>query len=234
MRIKVQGNDECEPEYDDEIEAAPGTKDIRENDIDGEVGECADVVEQLKKEIEKLRRELDEEKVQSKSYFSRLQHLQADFENYQKMVEKNNHNAVKLANERLIVSLLPILDSFERALCDYDALLTTSNANAQTKYIEGIHARSGEFLKILECNGLKAVDALNEPFDPSKHEAIQEVEDKGRSDNMIIEELRKGYTLNGVVIRPAMVKVSRNYDDVKESKSENDNVDEYENDCRNE
>jgi molecular chaperone GrpE len=181
---------------------------------------------QFNEDLATLKRELEAEKGQTKAYFMQLQHLQADFDNYQKMVSKKNVDLVKLANERLIVSLLPLLDSFEQALCATAAATTLKNhadknqpddenaaspeqGHAQATYIEGFRSLYKEFLKILECNGVEQIEAVNVPFDPYQHEAILEVRDERRPNNTVIEELRKGYTLNGVVIRPALVKVSR-------------------------
>ncbi len=131
--------------------------------------------------------------VQLEEYKDTLQRLQAEFENYQKRVEKEKTAYVRYANEALIGELLEVLDSFEKAL----------ETKRIKRAIEPIHK---QLLQVLERHGLKEIKALGQPFDPFKHEAIMVVE--GDGDDIVVEEMQKGYMIHDKVLRPSKVKVS--------------------------
>lgn len=130
-----------------------------------------------------------------------LQRLQAEFENFKKRTEKEKRDFQGFANENLIGELLPLLDNFELAL------KSTSN---DAEFTSGMKLISNQLAQILENKGLKPIKALGQSFDPYLHEALlTEVSDK---DNIILEEMQKGYTLNGKLIRHSMVKVGKKND----------------------
>jgi molecular chaperone GrpE len=128
---------------------------------------------------------------------NQLKYLQADFENYRKYYEKEKQEIIERANEDLIKELLVVIDDFERALQSVEG----------EKDKQGLAYIYRNFLKILEKHGLKQIEALNRKFDPSLHEAVlKEVSEK--DDGTIIEEIQKGFTFKGKVLRPSKVKVS--------------------------
>lgn len=122
-----------------------------------------------------------------------LKYLQADFDNYRKKFDREREDIVKFANESLVKDLLPILDDFEAAL--------------KTDKSKGLSALFSKILKVLESSGLHSIDALGKEFDPHLHEAILRAKSPAH-EGTIIDELRKGYSLKGKVIRPSGVKVS--------------------------
>lgn len=131
-----------------------------------------------------------------------LKRVQADFENYKKHAEKERQETIKFASKQLIANFLPILDTF-------DAALKTSND-------DGIKLIYSQLWQMLEAQGLKPIEALNQKFDPFKHEALlKEISDA--PENTVLEEFQKGYTFNGSVIRCSKVKVS-----VKETTNKNE------------
>ncbi len=152
---------------------------------------------QLKEDIKRLRSDLKEKARLAEERLNQLKYLQADFDNYRKRFDKEKRNIIKLANENLIKELLVILDDFERAL----------QQNVVDK--EGLRLLYKNFLKILENHGLKKIDAIGEKFDPYYHEAVLR-EKSNKDDNVILEELQKGYMLNSKVIRHSKVKVAEN------------------------
>jgi molecular chaperone GrpE len=133
----------------------------------------------------------------------RLLRLQAEFENYKKRVAREKAEFLKFANESLILEFLPILDNLERALAAARAEVGT------TPLVEGIEMIARLFAAALEKSGVKPIGALGQPFDPSLHQAVAQVDVDHGSENLVVEEVRKGYLLEGRAIRPAMVKVSR-------------------------
>lgn len=153
-------------------------------------------------DVEELKRQLAEATAQAQEYFHRLVRLQADFDNYRKRALREREELLKFAAEELITQLLPVLDNFERALS-----FGRENADA---FYEGVEMIYRQLCHLLKAQGLTPIPALGEKFDPSRHEAVawEETEEAG-NDNIIVEELRKGYYLKDKVIRPAMVKVGR-------------------------
>ena len=134
-----------------------------------------------------------------KDYFEQLQRLQAEFENFRKRTEKEKIEILKNANEDLIIKLLKILDNFELSLKNIDE--------------KGVKMIYSELYDILEKEGLKIIKAEGK-FNPKTHEAL--VQEEGKEDEKIIEEIQKGYTLNDKVIRVSKVKISK----IMENKNE--------------
>ena len=133
----------------------------------------------------------------------RLLRLQAEFENYRKRMAREKAEFLKFANEGLILQFLPVLDNLERAIA-------SARAEAgSTPLIEGIEMIARLFRSTLEKLGVKPMEVLGQPFDPGFHQAVAQVESSRAEANLVVEEVQKGYLLEGRVIRPAMVKVSR-------------------------
>jgi molecular chaperone GrpE len=146
---------------------------------------------------------LDDRAKKSEDYYDRLLRLQADFDNYKKRIEKDRIEFIKYANEEIIAEILKILDDFERAV---EAGKTKHDFEVLYKGIEMIHKDLKEFLK---QKGLKEIEAKGKPFDPNEHEAMMQEETDAHPEDYVVEELQKGYTLNGRVIRTAKVKVAK-------------------------
>jgi molecular chaperone GrpE len=136
-------------------------------------------------------------------YLDTLRRVQAEFENYRKRVIKEQTALVDRATEGLVEQLLPVLDSFELALKNFDAA-GGQDTESVRKGVELVYA---ELLGVLEKAGVSRVEAEGKPFDPNVHEAV--MQDQGDGEPVVTDVLRTGYTLKGRVLRPAMVKVSR-------------------------
>jgi molecular chaperone GrpE len=136
-------------------------------------------------------------------YLDTLRRVQAEFENYRKRVIKEQTALVDRATQGLVEQLLPVLDSFELALKNFDAA-GGQDTESVRKGVELVYA---ELLGVLEKAGVSRVEAEGKPFDPNVHEAV--MQDQGDGEPVVTDVLRTGYTLKGRVLRPAMVKVSR-------------------------
>ena len=154
-------------------------------------------------EVAKLKRQLDEEHERAEQYLNQLKYLQADFDNYCKQSKKWVENSIKCANELLITKLLNVLDSLELAV------KASREDNSKEALIKGVEITLKNFENILKEGGLEKIEALNKKFDPALHEAVEQAITNDPPDNIIIEELRKGYLFRGKVIRPSMVKVTK-------------------------
>ena len=127
----------------------------------------------------------------------------AEFDNYKKRTERDFWDRVQNANEKLITELLPVLDDMERAL---DHAEKSEEINS---LLEGTTLIQKKLKDILEKQGLESLPAINEEFDPEKHDALMQIEDENKESGTIIEEHLKGYTLNGKVIRHSQVIVAK-------------------------
>jgi molecular chaperone GrpE len=149
---------------------------------------------QVVADIDLLQRERDD-------LLGTSQRLQADFENYRKRVLREQTALVERATEGLIEQLLPVVDSFELAVANIGS---DSDVESLRKGVELVYA---ELLGVLERSGLEPIAALGEPFDPNVHEAV--MQDDGAGEPRVGDVLRSGWKLKGRVLRPAMVKVTR-------------------------
>ncbi len=146
--------------------------------------------------------ELQRVKAERDALIDRLARMQADFENARKRATKEQQDFRDFALADAIRSLLPSLDSFERAL--------QSNAGEKSEFRNGVELIYKQLQDALAKLGLTPVPAKSEPFDPRMHEAIATVDTEEVEDHHVLEELQRGYKLKDRLLRPAMVKVARN------------------------
>jgi molecular chaperone GrpE len=130
----------------------------------------------------------------------------AELDNYKKRAVKEKADAIKYGNETLIRDLLPLVDNIGRALkhaetsCDFEAF---------KKGLEMLHA---QLICSLEKHGVEAIDCTSKAFDPNYHEALMQVTSADHETNQIVDELEKGYLLNGRLLRPSKVSVCKRPD----------------------
>ncbi len=160
-------------------------------------------------DLAQLKQTLAEETEKAQSYLANWQRAQADFINYKRRTEQEKEELGKFANANLILSLLPILDDFERAFS------VIPEEQAKLDWVEGIKLVARKLRSSLEAQGLTQIKAVSEPFDPNFHEAVKQ--DKGK-EGIVIHELHKGYLLNGKLLRPAAVIVGSGEEAEKEDK----------------
>lgn len=153
--------------------------------------------------VEELRKTLEEKEESFKELNNRYLYLQADFENFKKIKAKEKQDLLKFGNEVLIKELIPVIDNLERAI---DHANKTEGGKG---IIEGIQITLNEFLKVLERSGIEGVEAVGKKFDPNLHEALFQEEREDVEPDIVISELQKGYVLNGRLLRPARVSVSK-------------------------
>jgi molecular chaperone GrpE len=134
----------------------------------------------------------------------RLLRLQAEFDNYKKRMAREKAEFLKFATEGVLLEFLPILDNLERAIASARAAAVNGEA-----VVDGIDMIARLFRSTLEKAGVKPMEAAGKPFDPGLHQAVAQVESSDGRDNVVVEEIQKGYLLEGRVLRAAMVKVSR-------------------------
>ncbi len=130
-----------------------------------------------------------------------LIHRQADFENFRKRIERERQEERKHAHARLIEELLPVLDSFDRALA--------AHADPDDEdYRKGFELIYRQLWDALARQGLERIEAEGKPFDPHQHQAVERVESEEIDDGTVLEVLQQGYKFRDKVLRPASVKVA--------------------------
>ncbi|HYF92299.1 MAG TPA: nucleotide exchange factor GrpE [Symbiobacteriaceae bacterium] len=145
---------------------------------------------------------LEEAKSRAAELENRLYRAQAEFENYRRRVAREKEDLAAYANQRLILSLLPVLDNLERALA-------TPAVPGDEKFRQGVELTARSFREILSKEGLTPIEAVGQPFDPNFHEAVMTVDSPEHDDETVLAEFQKGYRLGERVIRPSMVQVSK-------------------------
>ena len=133
---------------------------------------------------------------------ARYLRLQADFENYKKRIEREREADQRQASVRVVERLLPVLDNFERAIC------AATESGDQSSLCEGVQLIFRHLLDELRREGLESIDTVGQPFDPKLHEAVATDASNDLPHNMIVEEMLRGYTLHGRLLRPSLVRVS--------------------------
>ncbi|MBI1884114.1 MAG: nucleotide exchange factor GrpE [Chlamydiae bacterium] len=146
--------------------------------------------------------ELEKKAQETQFYLDHLQRLQAEFENFRKRSFKEKEEFRKYVLEDFILELVGILDNFERAVSvegtqNYEGLKT------------GLQMIYRQFNDCLSRKGLASIEALHQPFDPLRHDAVAYEISKEHPPHQVIAQLSKGYSLHGKVIRPSKVKVSK-------------------------
>ncbi|MCD5407407.1 MAG: nucleotide exchange factor GrpE [Desulfotomaculum sp.] len=151
--------------------------------------------------IDELQQLLEQKMLLADDYYSRLARIQADFDNFRRRTSEERGKLLNCANEALVTDILPVLDNFQRAL--------DTKEHGSEEFFAGMKMIYSQLLDILDKAGLEEITVLGTEFDPNKHEAIMQVASDEHSENIIVAELRRGYSLKGKVIRPAMVKVAK-------------------------
>ena len=132
----------------------------------------------------------------------------ADFENSKRLLVKDKATAVSYANESFATDMLSVVDSFESALATIDATEEEDSSDVLDKIKEGLNLTYTQLIKVLEKNGIKAVECEGE-FDPDVHQVIMQVDSEGQSRGEIVQVLQKGYTIKERLLRPAMVSTAK-------------------------
>lgn len=168
-------------------------------DLELEITKKNEELEEKNQEINQMKQQTNEKDEKIDDYYSQIQRLQADFDNYKKRSEKDLKEYIRYANENLILKIIDAYEDLERAL----------NSEKSYDLREGVEMIYKKLKDILEGEGLQEINCEGEKFDPFKHEALMIEDNENYENGMIIEELAKGYTLDSKVIKYSKVKVCK-------------------------
>lgn len=140
----------------------------------------------------------------AEDYWDQIVRLQADFANYRKRTEKEKIDAIRFGRLAILEKMITLTDVME------EAIKHSRNATDMDSFRKGFEMVSQEFLRFIKSEGAEPLKTIGERFDPHLHEAIEQVPAEKEADNgLIVEEVQKGYAINGTLIRPAKVKVAK-------------------------
>ena len=159
--------------------------------------------ERKSKKIKELESLLDEQKKKTRENYDQMLRAMAELENYKKRMTKDKAELLKYGNEKLIQEILPVFDNLERA--------TNQNEFSENLegLLEGVKMTIKQFYSVLEKFGVEVIVSVEKKFDPEIHEAVMQTESEDHEANTVVSELERGYILNGRLLRPAKVAVSK-------------------------
>jgi len=153
--------------------------------------------------IEELRVRIEQLEEEKAELFAKLQRVSADYANFQKRAPKQIADTVAYEKEKIIKTLLPVLDNFEHTLA------SAASAETVEVLVKGIEIVYDQMLDILKSHDVEQIEALGEQFDPVLHQAMMQRGEPDEAEGIVLEEFQKGYKLNGRVIRPSRVVVNK-------------------------
>lgn len=179
-----------------EAETTEADAEVVEECSECEEGEAAEEVKEKKSFFKKKKDKKDE---QIEELTDRLKRSMAEFDNYRKRTEKEKSSMYVIGAKEIVEKMLPVVDNFERGL---------AQAVEGDAFAEGMKMIYKQMMTTLDGLGVKAIEAVGQEFNPDFHNAVMHVEDETVGENIIVEELQKGYTYKDFVIRYSMVKVA--------------------------
>ncbi len=153
--------------------------------------------------VTKLKEDLKNKEKEIKEFRDKYLRALADMDNFRKRMDKELDSFRKYAQVEFFNKIIPVLDSFERAMDGANL------ENDHEKYAEGVEMIYRQLKEVLKSMGLEEFSSLGELFDPARHEAVATIVNDDKPENTIVEEISKGYIVKERVIKPAKVLVSK-------------------------
>ena len=166
--------------------------------VDGEQAEAAQAADAESEEVDELAKAQQEAADARDSYLR----LKAEWDNFRKRTAAERESEKIRASEKLVKDLIPVIDDLERAI---DHAKQTGEGGSLT---EGVEAVTTKFLQILAKSKVEQIDAVGEPFDPNKHQAVGTQPDDSVPEETVLTVYQKGYQMGDRILRPAMVVTS--------------------------
>ncbi len=190
-------------EYEAEASAKSGNFGEDRGDDGGGTEGNADELMRAKEEVALLRKELAAKEEQAQENQDKILRDRAELENFRRRMHREKSEALRFASEPLLRDILPVIDNLERGIAH------GKETDAGSPLIEGVELALRLFLDTLEKHGISRISAEGEPFDPSCHEAVTQMESDELPPNTVLQELQAGYKLYDRLLRPVMVCVSK-------------------------
>ena len=190
----------------EEVTEETVTEEVSEEDVEVEAAEDEETEEKetLKDKLSarKLKKELEKSEEKVAELTDKYQRLMAEFENARKRTAKETTKMYDMGAKDMLEKLLPVIDNFERGMA------TLTEEEKELPYVQGIDKIYKQFLSVLEACHVEPMNAEGKEFNPDFHNAVMHIEDEELGENVVAEELLKGYMYKDMVLRFSMVKVA--------------------------
>ncbi|WP_322151058.1 nucleotide exchange factor GrpE [Paratractidigestivibacter sp.] len=186
-------------------EAIRRGEEAAEKELAADAGKLREERDDLAKQLAGVQDQIDAAQVKANEANERYMRLQADWDNFRRRTAAERLAEKERAAEKLVVSLLPVLDDMERAI---EHAGDTENNEQLKQFVGGIGAVHQKMLGALQKEGVEVIDPAGEPFEPLAHQAVGRVEDAEAYDETVAQVYQKGYKMGDKVIRNAMVTVT--------------------------
>lgn len=197
--IEIEGADE------ESTQAAEEAKDTDMNETESDDDALADAKADEKSDEKKglfKKKKKDKKDEQIEELNDRLKRQMAEFENFRKRSEKEKSQMFDMGAKTIVEKILPVIDNFERGLA------AVPDDKRDDPFITGMDKVYKQMLTELDAAGVKPIECVGQEFNPDFHNAVMHVEDETLGENVVAEELQKGYMYRDTVVRHSMVKVA--------------------------
>ena len=188
-----------ETKEDENVTSTEETAETAEN-ADAEASEADSEDPDKKKSFFKKKKDKKDEQIEELT--DKVKRQMAEFDNFRKRTEKEKSQMYDMGAKTIVEKILPVIDNFERGLA------AVPEDNKEDAFVVGMDKIYRQMLTVLEEAGVKPIEADGAEFDPNFHNAVMHVEDETLGENVVAEELQKGYMYRDTVVRHSMVKVA--------------------------
>ncbi|MEF2718718.1 MAG: nucleotide exchange factor GrpE [Roseburia intestinalis] len=188
-----------ETKEDENVTSTEETAETAEN-ADAEASEADSEDPDKKKSFFKKKKDKKDEQIEELT--DKVKRQMAEFDNFRKRTEKEKSQMYDMGAKTIVEKILPVIDNFERGLA------AVPEDNKEDAFVVGMDKIYRQMLTVLEEVGVKPIEAVGAEFDPNFHNAVMHVEDETLGENVVAEELQKGYMYRDTVVRHSMVKVA--------------------------
>ncbi len=172
------------------------------NDLESEDVAGSGERTEAKEAVATLQADLAKKTEEAKAFQDKYVRLVAEMENYKRLSQREQRDSIRFGNESILREVLPAVDNLERAI------KASRSASGSDALIQGVELTLKQLLESLGKFGVKPIDSLGQPFDPTHHQAVAQVESKTVEAGHVVDEFQKGYWLHDRVLRAAMVSVA--------------------------
>lgn len=192
--VDQENTDTTETNTEGSEETSAGQEETGTDESSGETGK--------KGFFGKKKEKKDPKDQQIEDLTDRVRRTMAEFDNFRKRTEKEKSAMYEIGARDIVERILPVIDNFERGLA------TVPEEAKGSPFAEGMEMIYKQLLKTLEEAGVKPIEAVGQPFDPNFHNAVMHIEDDSLGENVVAQELQKGYLYRDTVVRHSMVQVA--------------------------
>jgi len=199
VKDEIKDEEVAAEEVANETEAAEEVK-SEETKSEETKSEGTEKAPKSKKFSKKEKKDKKDEKIEELN--DRLMRLMAEYDNYRKRTEKEKSSMFEMGAKSIVERVIPVIDNFERGL------MTVEEKDKEDPFVTGMKKIYTQFVTTMEEAGVTPIEAVDKEFDPNLHNAVMHVDDEAYGENVVVEELQKGYMYKDSVVRYSMVKVA--------------------------